>query len=189
MNGPEKKDTDFSWREFINRNNAELLGAYGNLVNRNLVFAKKYFDNKVPNGKVDEKIKINIEKLYKSVGADIEKGDLKAAIEEIFEFVRSINKYFDENTPWITVNTNKDNCGNIIYNCIFAIANISNLLNPFLPESSEKIKWWLGTACSGWEVVNLNCGGTIGAFEILFQRIDQKVIDEEKNNLGTMVTK
>ena len=183
VNGPEKRDTDFSWREFINSNNGELLGAYGNLVNRTLIFAKKYFESSVPNGEVNEKIKVNIETLYKSVGENIEKGNLKVAIEDIFEFVRSINKYFDEKTPWITINTDKDECSNTIYNCIFAIINISNLLSPFLPQSSQKIKAWLGVDENRWVIINVNNSREISEFEILFERLDKKLIDEEKNNI------
>ncbi|WP_235700167.1 class I tRNA ligase family protein [Clostridium senegalense] len=62
MNSPEKRDTDFSWQEFVNSNNGELLGAYGNLVNRTLVFVKKYFNNTIPSGNIDYNInkKLNI---------------------------------------------------------------------------------------------------------------------------------
>lgn len=96
VNGPEKRDTDFSWREFVNSNNGELLGAYGNLVNRTLVFAKKYFNGVIPEGRVDEKINCRIKELFNVVGSNIENGNLKNALEGIFEFIRSINKYFDE---------------------------------------------------------------------------------------------
>jgi methionyl-tRNA synthetase len=189
INGPEKRDADFSWGEFIKSNNGELLGAYGNLVNRSLVFVKKYFENSILKGGIDEKIKGSIEELYRSVGAHIEKGDLKIAIEGIFEFIRSINKYFDEKAPWITINTDKCDCGNTIYNCIFAIINIANLLHPFLPESSEKIKKWLGVTNNGWEIINPKQAEVIGDFEILFQRLDKKLVEEEKNILCNDTTR
>lgn len=60
VNGPEKRDTDFSWREFINKNNGELLGVYGNLVNRTLVFVKKYFNSEIPEGELDHNIKTDV---------------------------------------------------------------------------------------------------------------------------------
>jgi methionyl-tRNA synthetase len=63
-NGPENRDTDFSWREFIYSHNGELLGAYGNFVNRSLVFIEKFFEGRIPNGAVDIKIKRQIEELY-----------------------------------------------------------------------------------------------------------------------------
>ncbi len=183
-NGPEKRDADFSWREFINSNNGELLGAYGNLVNRTLVFIKKYFNNTIPKGEADKEIRRNIEKLYNEVGSKIENGDLRSAIEQIFEFIRSINKYFDEKTPWITVNTDEDDCSNTIYNCLFSIINIANLLNPFLPSSSQKIKEWLGSEENTWEPINLLSGIELGAFGILFERLDKKLAEEELAKLS-----
>ena len=182
-NGPEKRDTDFSWRELINKNNGELLGAYGNLVNRTLVFVKKSFNNIVPNSKVDKKIKTEIEKIYKTAGENIEKGNFKIALDDIFEFVRSINKYFDEETPWITINNDEERCENTIYNCLFSIINISNLLHPFLPQSSEKVKGWLGGNMNKWGSIELKSGITVGDFEILFERLDKKLIDEELQKL------
>lgn len=125
-NGPEKRDTDFSWREFVNINNGELLGVYGNLVNRTLVFAKKYYDNRIPEGELDPDIKKEIDLLYKNIGESIEKGNLKIAIDKIFDFARSINKYFDEKIPWITINTDKNECKKTIYNCLVSIANLAN---------------------------------------------------------------
>ncbi|MBU5593334.1 methionine--tRNA ligase [Clostridium sp. MSJ-4] len=183
INSPEKRDTDFSWREFINSNNGELLGAYGNLVNRTLVFVEKYFNNSIPKGKVDTNINDDINALYKRVGAFIESGNLKLALKEIFEFIRSINKYFDEKTPWITVNSDVEKSRNTIYNCIYSIINIANLLNPFLPQSSEKIKQWLSVEENNWRAIEPKEGIKINKFEILFERLDKKLIDEEKNTL------
>ncbi len=183
INGPERRDTDFSWREFINSNNGELLGAYGNLVNRTLVFAKKYLNNEIPKGEVESKVRKELQELYVEVGANIENGNLKLALEKIFEFIRSINKYFDENTPWITINSNIDGCKNTIYNCIYVIGNLSNLLTPFLPESSEKIKTWLGIHENQWDLIELEKGREIGEVSILFQRLDKSLIEEEKKRL------
>lgn len=182
-NAPERRDTDFSFREFLKKNNNELLGAYGNLVNRTLVFAKKYFDNLVPIGKEDETLKNAILDLYTNVGKKIEQGELKSAIDEVFEFVRGVNKYFDENTPWVTVKDDKEACGNSIYNCLNAIANLANILEPFLPFSSEKIKNWLGYNVDKFEYTALGCGKQIGEFEILFERLDKEIVDEELQKL------
>lgn len=182
-NAPEKRDTDFSWREFINNNNGELLGAYGNLVNRTLVFVKKYLNNTIPNGIINEEIRKNVEELYKKVGDNIEKGNLKAALEDVFEFIRSINKYFDEKKPWITINSNIDECSDTINNCLFSIINIANLLNPFLPSSAHKIKTWLGCEVNNWGCVDLKVNTVLREFEILFERLDKKLIYEELDKL------
>jgi len=183
INGPEKRDTDFSWREFINSNNGELLGAYGNLVNRTLVFVKKYFQNKIPCGVAEDKIRKDILTLYNTIGEKIEAGNLKAALEEIFIFIRSVNKYFDEKTPWITINSDKAHCEDTIYNCLFAIVNISNLLRPFLPFSTEKITQWLRIKEDKWGIIEVISEIDLGEFDILFERLDKKIIEEELNTL------
>ncbi len=185
VNGPEKRDTDFSWREFVNKNNGELLGVYGNLVNRTLVFARKYFDSEIPRGQLDYNIKSEIVLLYKDVGKFIEGGNLKASVEKIFDFIRSINKYFDETTPWGTINTDKIQCINTIYNCLVAIGNIANLLHPFLPFSSAKVKYWLKCDSDTWEYINIAIGEKIGEFDILFERLDKKIIEEELSKLSS----
>jgi methionyl-tRNA synthetase len=182
-NGPEKRDTDFSWREFINKNNGELLGVYGNLVNRTLVFVKKYFGGKIPEGEVESHIDEKIKFLYDEAGRLIEKGNLKSAIDEIFDFIRSINKYFDEKAPWITINIDKVECANTIYNCLTAIINIANLLQPFLPFSSAKIKTWLNCDIEIWRYIDLKVGTSIEEIDILFERLDKKIIEEELSKL------
>ena len=135
-NGPEKKDADFSWKEYVHSHNGELLGAYGNFVNRSLAFITKYCDGIVPEG--DDNLDINrqIEGLYASAGAQIEKGAFKDALDEIFEFVRGANKFFDTEQPWVTRNTDKTACDNTLYQCVQIIANLAVLLSPFIPFSS-----------------------------------------------------
>ncbi len=183
-NGPEKRDTDFSWREFVNKNNGELLGVYGNLVNRTLIFVKKYFESRIPEGELETNIDEKIKFLYDEVGRLIEKGNLKSVIDEIFDFIRSINKYFDEKTPWTTINTDRIECANTIYNCLVAIINIANLLQPFLPFSSAKIKTWLNCDIETWRYIDLKAGTSIEEIDILFERLDKKIIGEELSKLG-----
>ena len=181
-NGPEKKDADFSWKEYVHSHNGELLGAYGNFVNRSLAFITKYCDGIVPKG--DDNLDINrqIEGLYASVGKQIEKGAFKDALDEIFEFVRGANKFFDTKQPWVTRNTDKTECDNTLYQCVQIIANLAVLLSPFIPFSSEKVIGWLGIN-NKWERQSVDAGYKLPEVEILFQRIDKKVIEEETEKL------
>ncbi|MEN8907949.1 MAG: class I tRNA ligase family protein, partial [Clostridiales bacterium] len=183
INGPEKRDTDFSWREFVNSNNSELLGAYGNFINRTIVFIKKYYENKIPESFVDNEIKSNTEKLYKDVGILIERGNTKESLEKIFKFVRNANKYFDTQKPWIDIEKDKIKCNNTIYNCIQIIGNLSNLLEPFIPFSSTKVKKSLGIKNAGWRYLDIKNNVKIKDLDILFNRIDKKTINEEINYL------
>ncbi len=181
-NGPEKKDADFSWREYVHSHNGELLGAYGNFVNRTLAFIEKYCDGVVPQGNNNIELDNQIDSLYISVGKLIESGYFKDAINEIFDFVRNANKFFDAEQPWITRKTNKIACDNTLYQCVQIIANLAVLLSPFLPFSSEKVLKWLNIS-NKWERQHVVSGYLLPEVEILFQRIDKKVIEEETEKL------
>lgn len=181
-NGPEKKDADFSWREYVNSHNGELLGAYGNFVNRTLAFIVKYCDGVVPGGNENQDINKRIKELYASVGKRIEKAYFKDALDEIFEFVRSANKFFDTEQPWVTRNTDKEACDNTLYQCVQIIANLAVLLAPFIPFSSEKIFGWLNIS-NKWERQSVEAGYKLSEVDILFQRIDKKVIEVETEKL------
>ena len=185
-NGPEKKDADFSWREYVHSHNGELLGAYGNFVNRTLAFIEKYCGGVVPQGKNNIELDNQIDGLYISVGKLIESGCFKDAINEIFEFVRNANKFFDMEQPWITRNTNKNACDNTLYQCVQIIANLAVLLSPFLPFSSEKVLKWLNLS-NKWERQHVNSGYLLTEVGILFQRIDKKVIEEETEKLKAIL--
>ena len=175
-NGPEKRDTDFSWREFTERNNNELLGAYGNLVNRTLVFIAKYLGSTVPNGDVEEEIAAQIHALFPATGARIESGQFKDALEGIFEFVRFGNRYFDTNEPWKSVKDELSKCNQTLFNCVQILANLAVLLAPFLPFSSKKIFGWLSLH-QEWHTQWVSSGYPLPEVSILFERLDVKVIE------------
>ena len=181
-NGPEKKDADFSWREYVHSHNGELLGAYGNFVNRTLAFIGKYCDRMVPQGKDTIELDHQIDSLYITVGKRIESGCFKDAMKEIFEFVRYANKFFDTEQPWITRNTDKTACDHTLYQCVQMIANLAVLLSPFLPFSSEKVLRWLNIR-DKWERQYVPRGYLLPEVEILFQRIDKKVMESEIEKL------
>lgn len=185
-NGPEKKDADFSWREYVHSHNSELLGAYGNFINRSLAFIAKYCDGVVPNGIDNPDLNIQIDELFISVGQQIENGTFKDAIDKIFDFVRSANKFFDTEQPWVTRNTDKTACDNTLYQCVQIIANLTVLLSPFLPFSSEKVLGWLNVS-NKWERKLISAGYVLPEVGVLFQRLDKKIIDIETEKLRTIL--
>ena len=185
-NGPEKKDADFSWREYVHSHNGELLGAYGNFVNRTLMFIAKYFDGIIPEGIDNPSINNRIDELFVTVGKQIENATFKDAITEIFDFVRYANKFFDTEQPWITRTTDTKACGNTLYQCVQIIANLAVLLSPFLPFSSDKVCKWLGINIK-WEKQSVSAGYLLPEVEILFQRIDKKVIEIETEKLKSIL--
>jgi methionyl-tRNA synthetase len=182
-NGPEKRDTDFTWQEFINSYNGELLGAYGNFVNRSLVFINKSFDGEVPGAQSTPDILKQIPSLYSSIGNLIEQGSFKEALDTVFAFIRTANKYFDEEQPWITLKSDIEKCKETLNTCTQIIANLSLLLDPFLPFSSHKVRKILDIDKVVWDYVEIPGGFELGPVEILFERIDKKVIAEEELKL------
>ena len=217
-NGPEKKDADFSWTEYVNNHNGELLGAYGNFVNRSLAFINKYFDGVVPERKNSDdgvnrveayegnkvtdgseevtcdnskektgSVKCDwnrvLDDLFTSTGQRIEKGNFKDAIEGIFEVVRRANKFFDDEEPWKTRTNDDAACRNTLYQCVQIIANLAVLLAPFLPFSSEKVCNWLGIS-GEWEFKKVPAGYRLPEIQILFERLDKSVIEEERGKLS-----
>lgn len=170
-NGPEKRDTDFSAAEFVKSINGELLGNYGNFVNRSLVFIQKYFDGEVPEGQIAPSLQGKLNILYGKTARLIEEGRFKEALENILEHLKQANKFFDSKAPWITRTQNPAACRNTLYNCVQIAANAAVLLAPFLPFSSEKIAGWLGIDLR-WGFHLVQSGTKLPQIEILFERLD-----------------
>ena len=179
-NGPQKRDTDFTVEEFVKSVNGELLGNYGNFVNRSLVFVHKYFEGCVPEGQIDPTLQGELNILYGKAGRLIESGRLKEALEAIMEQLRKANKYFDARQPWLTRTENPLSCRNAIYNCVQMIANAAVLLAPFLPFASEKISGWLGTDLK-WGFHSVPGGRKLPETEVLFTRLELKEVGQILN--------
>ncbi|MHC8514662.1 methionine--tRNA ligase [Sporosarcina sp. ITBMC105] len=181
-NAPENRDADFSWREFIYSHNAELLGAYGNFVNRSLKFIENSFASVVPQAEIDVAMKEMICDIYPKVGEKIEKGHFKEAIEIIFDGVRKANKYFDDEKPWVQIKEVEDACQRTMATCVYLIANFAQLLSPFLPFSSEDVGALLKLQKFEWQEVTVG-SRVLPQVKPLFERIDVGRIDEELERL------
>ncbi|GGE61016.1 methionine--tRNA ligase [Priestia taiwanensis] len=182
INAPEGRDTDFSWREFIYSHNSELLGAFGNFVNRTLKFMEKYYSNTIPQGKMDANLEQTIKNLYQETGQELERTHVKKALENIFTFIRQANKYFDERQPWKQIKDAKESCDNTIFTCVQIIANLSQLLAPFLPFSTAEIQHILRIENLVWRYIQIE-EKQIPNITILFERIDIGKIEEERRRL------
>lgn len=183
INAPENRDADFSWKEFIYSHNSELLGAYGNLVNRTLKFIEKSFDGTIPKKVINSTIQDKVNHLYKEVGEGIERTSFKEALEKIFELVRFSNKYFDEQQPWIQVREDAESCKQTLADCVYLIANLAHILTPFLPFSSEKVKKMINITESEWRAFFVP-SRQLPTVRPLFQRIDPLQIEEELERLN-----
>ena len=183
-NGPEKRDTDFSWREFVERTNGELLGAYGNFVNRTLAFAVKYFDGKIKPCDPERELVNRVSAAYEKTGGLIGEGRFKEALEGLMELTRFANRYYDAKTPWITRTSDFEECERTIANCAYLCLNLACLFKPFLPFSSEKVLSWLWGNDS-WEEKRIEREIKLEKIDILFRRLDKDTIDIETKKLET----
>lgn len=149
-----------------------------------MAFIEKSFEGYIPAGHIDQKWSQKTECLYEESGELIEKGHLKDAIELIFAYVRQANKYFDEQRPWVQVKEDKESCGQTLHTCVQIIANIAQLLNPFLPFACEKIRTFLTLEQPSWRLISVPAGRKVRDLKLLFTRMDLGRIDEEVSRLA-----
>ncbi|MCL4396141.1 MAG: methionine--tRNA ligase [Chloroflexi bacterium] len=159
VNMPEAADTDFTWREFVRRNNDELIANWGNLANRVLTFTYRNFDQRVPApGELTDADRALIEKseaAFATVGAALARTRFKEAIGIAVELAREANKYIADNAPWFTIKTDRARAGTTLYVALRVIDNLKTLFYPFLPFSSNELHRQLGYE-----------GDLLGKFEI-----------------------
>lgn len=183
INAPESRDADFSWKEFIYSHNSELLGAYGNFVNRTLKFIEKSYAGLIPEKGITSYIQDKVIHLYNEVGRCIETAAFKQGLEKVFELVRFSNKYFDEQKPWKQIKDDTDSCKQTLADCVYLIANLAHILTPFLPFSSEKIKVMINTTETEWRAFVVKSQHLLKV-EPLFERIEPVTIEEELERLN-----
>lgn len=182
INAPENRDADFSWQEFILSHNSELLGAYGNFVNRTLKFIEKNNDSNMPQAVPETEIVDKVKRLYPVVGEFVETGKLKQALSEVFDFIREANKYFDSQAPWKKVRENQVEADKTLATCAYIILNTTQLLYPFLPYSVKQVQEMLSIKELGWEEIS-DLPKQVEKVVPLFERIDKGKIEEEKQKL------
>lgn len=180
--GPETNDMNCSIDDIIQTHNKFLVGMLGNFVNRNLSFIKKKFDGNITEGTIDEKIKEATDKTYHLVGEYFEKGEIKNAVTSIMEYVNLANKYYDSREPWKQVKENISDFNDTTYTCLYMIANLSNLIEPVLPNASTKIKRMLNLNPYKWEEEMISGDYKLTDVEILYNRLEEKKTELVSDN-------
>jgi methionyl-tRNA synthetase len=145
---PETRDTDFTWQDFVRRNNDELVATWGNLVNRMLGFAYRSFDGRVPEpGELDEldrDILAKAEGGFQSVGDLLASVKLKAGLEAAMGIARAANGYLDQKAPWFQIKEDPAAAATTVFVILRVIDNLKVLLAPFLPFTSQRLHTMLG---------------------------------------------
>ena len=190
-NAPETKDNDFTWKDFQSRNNSELVAVLGNFVNRALVLTKKYYDGVVPErGSLTEYDEATIEELQKiktSLERNIEHYHFREALKDAMAYSRIGNKYLADTEPWKVVKSDPERVKTILNIALQITANIAIAIEPFMPFSAEKILKMLAVEKYGWEQLGsmelIAAGHTIGEAELLFEKIEDDVIQKQLDKL------
>lgn len=139
-NGPEVKDVNFSLDQFIQDHNKYLVGVIGNFVNRNLSFVNREFEGKIPNGEVDPEIVALTREHFEEIGQLIKEAKLKAALTKAINYASEGNKYYDTKQPWKQVKEDIVGFNNTTYTCVYMMANMAVMFEPFIPGLSQKIR-------------------------------------------------
>jgi methionyl-tRNA synthetase len=155
-NAPETKDNDFTWKDFQNRNNSELLAVFGNFVNRAVVLTHKYFGGAVPENKKPEAIdKETLEALKpcrEALEKYIETYHFREALKEAMNMARIGNKYISDMEPWKVAKEDMDRCASILYTCLQICADLAIAFEPFTPFSAQKLRDILRVGVNaGWD--------------------------------------
>lgn len=178
LNSPEDKDTDFSWRDYINVNNIDLVNNLSNYVNRIISFSRKNYGPRIPTDTIDESLKNEILDLYFDIGDNIEEGNFNKALNNIINFCKKVNKDFQENMLWEVLDKKPRYCKNIIYNNLQIVANLANLLEPFIPFTCEKIRYALNINEPIWSFIEKK-EGILKDIDLGLNKIDKRRAIEE----------
>jgi methionyl-tRNA synthetase len=147
---PETRDSEFSWNDFVRRNNDELVATWGNLANRVLSFAYKHWEGRVPQpGELrpaDNELLEQVEGGFQTIGGHLEAVHLRAALGEAIALAGAVNRYLDLQGPWFAIKQDRAAAATTIYTALRAIDSLKVLFSPFLPFSSERLHRGLGYA-------------------------------------------
>ena len=190
-NAPETKDNDFTWKDYQARNNSELVAVLGNFVNRALVLTKKYYDGVVPErGALTEYDEATIDELQKikaSLERNIEHYHFREALKDAMAYSRIGNKYLADTEPWKVVKSDPERVKTILNIALQITANTAIAIEPFMPFSARKILDMLAVDNFSWEQLGsmelLAAGYTIGEAQLLFEKIEDDVIQKQLDKL------
>ena len=191
-NAPETKDNNFTWKDFQERNNSELVAVYGNFVNRALQLTKKYWGGVVPAcgelQEVDQKAIAEFKDVKEKVEQYLDVFKFREAQKEAMNLARIGNKYITECEPWKVWKTDPKRVETILNISLQLVANLAIAFEPFLPFSSEKLRKMINMPNFEWSQLGstdlLKAGTQLGEPELLFEKIEDEVIEKQLQKLA-----
>ncbi len=190
-NAPETKDNDFTWKDFQARNNNELVAVLGNFVNRALVLTQKYFDGEVPEPGKLMAYDIDTLAAVSAIKSEVEKSldsfRFREALKNAMDLARLGNKYLADEEPWKLFKTDQKRVKTILNICLQITANLTIILDPFLPFSMEKLRGFLNLGRQEWKNLGstdlLTAGHRVNQPQLLFEKVEDHVIDAQLQKL------
>lgn len=191
-NMPETKDNNFTWKDYQDRNNNELVAILGNFVNRALVLTKKYYDRKVPQPgnftAFDRETLAELPKLKNAIDDHLENYRFRQALKAFMDIARLGNKYLADTEPWNTIKTDEERVKTIMYVSLQITAALSVLAEPFLPYSADRIRKILNINAFNWDKAGsgqelLEPGHEVKKPKLLFEKVEDETVNKEVEKL------
>ena len=195
-NMPESGDSDFSWKDFVRRNNDELVATYGNLVHRVLTFTYRNFDQSIPKPLKlttnENQFLEKVNSLFSEVTQQLEECHFRNALLNAMAIAQEANRFLETSAPWKTIKTDRETAGTTMWVALSAINCLKMALYPFLPSTSQKLHEFLGFSdliekhTWAWHSseTNLPPGQRLNNPEALFVKFEDEMAEEESSKLG-----
>jgi methionyl-tRNA synthetase len=193
VNMPETSDMDFTWRDYVRRNNDELVATWGNLVNRVLSLTYRNFDGRIPEpgdleGR-DQRLLADANQALLEVGAEIEACRFRSGVSRAMAMAQETNRYLDETAPWKAMREDRAGAARSLYCALAVIDTLKVAFAPFLPFSCQRLHTYLhgegDIAAAGWTSELPHPGQALAEPKALFLKLDPSVAEEEERRLGT----
>uniref|UniRef100_UPI004048FAD8 methionine--tRNA ligase n=1 Tax=Algoriphagus sp. TaxID=1872435 RepID=UPI004048FAD8 len=192
-NAPETKDNDFTWKDFQQRTNSELVAIYGNFVNRAVVLTQKFFEGKVPvRGElrgIDQDLLSELEGFPEKIASSIERYRFREAQGLVMDLARMGNKYLADTEPWKEIKNDPIRTQTILNIALNVAANLAILSEPFLPFTSQKLVQTFGMTATTWSDAGngnlISANQPLGQIGLLFEKIEDEVVTQQIQKLET----
>ncbi len=177
-NRPEKSDTQFTWSDFQEKVNGELIGNLANLVNRTLSFIHRFYDSHIPDGAIPADFLMEVKSREEEITQHLERAELRDGLKKIFALSSYGNKYFQAGEPWKTRNSDPSEAGSLIKSLAYLIRDLGIMIEPYLPETSDRILAFFGISDISWNQLGQFAGlKDIQKAEILFNKLEDDLIN------------
>ncbi len=178
-NRPEKSDFTFTWADFQEKVNKELIGNLSNLVNRTLTFVKRFYDGSVGEGELDASIAEAARSKEAEITEALERADERDAIRAIFELSDIGNKAFQDGEPWKVRKEDPEKAAVLLRTLLYLIRDLAVMVSPYMPETGRRILSFIGSEDAAWDSVGSFSGSiSVGSAELLFEKLEDDRIAE-----------